>query len=264
MQDRIAHLNEMHVHYRVEGHGPDVVMIHGWSSSRRMWGRLSADLAPRFRCWSLDLPGFGGSAKPLNGWYTIPNFTAAVYEFMEAMGLRSAHVVGHSMGGMIAFDLAAAHPERMNRLVVINPVVTGRARLRFLGRWLDYGPRLLDQTLRVSRSLVAPMLNHPLADQWEALRPYRRRTADFAMATAEALLGSGAATLTYSVLPKLKQISAPTLIVLGAWDANVPNSEGHLAAVEVPRARLAVLPTGHHPTDDQPSNLCRLVDEFLA
>jgi pimeloyl-ACP methyl ester carboxylesterase len=68
----------------------------------------------------------------------------------------------------------------------------------------------------------------------------------------------------YDVLPKLGRITARTLVLLGTLDANVPNSEGHLAAVEIPDARLAVFTAGHLVTDDRPTETVRLLREFLA
>lgn len=259
-----ANLNGINVHFHVEGHGPDVLLIHGWSSSRWMWEGLSAALARSFRCWSLDLPGFGDSDKPEEAWYTIPNYTEVVYHFAETMGLRRARVIGHSMGGLIALDYAATHAERVARLVAINPVVTGRA---FMGRFADWGrgAEVLYQAQRLSRRLVHPVLSHPLTDTLpHPVRRIRRRNQEFTQATPDSLLNSGRAIVRYDVRGKLRDITAPTLVILSTLDASVPNSEGHLAAVEIPRARLAVLNAGHTLTDDRPSETLRLIREFIG
>jgi pimeloyl-ACP methyl ester carboxylesterase len=263
MLSETAHINDFTLHYLVEGHGPDVLMVHGWGSSRRMWAHLSSELSSARRCWSVDLPGFGDSDKPTNGWHSIPNYTATLHHFMEAMGLQRAHVIGHSMGGLIALDFAATHPERVTRLVAINPVVTGRATW---GRMADWGrsAAVLDRTQRLSRRLIHPVLAHPLGDSLHhGVKYLRRRFEDFSRTTAETLMSSGRAIVTYDVLPKLPRITAPTLIVLGSLDANVPNSEGHLAAVEIPNARLVVFTAGHSLTDDRPAEAVRLLREFL-
>ncbi len=259
-----ANLNGLSVHYRVEGHGPDVVLIHGWGSSRRMWRYFSAALAPAFRCWSLDLPGFGDSDKPSAGWYSIPNYTATVQHFLELMGLRRADVIGHSMGGLIALDFAATQPERVRRLVAINPVVTGRAYLRPFAEW-GRGAAVLDRTQRLSRRLLEPVLRHPVTDGLHhGVRHIRQRTEDFGKTTGTTLVEAGRALIGYDVRPKLHRITAPTLVMLGTLDANVPNSEGHLAAVEIAQARLVVFQAGHQVTDDRPVEAARLVREFLA
>ena len=259
-----VNLNNLTVHYHVAGHGPDVVLIHGWGSSRRMWQRFTDGLAGDFRCWSLDLPGFGDSDTPESAWFSIPNYTATVRRFLEDMGLPCVRVVGHSMGGLIALDFTATHPERVERLVVINPVVTGRAYLRPFAEW-ERGAQVLARTQRLSRQLLQPVLSHPVADGLPAaLQSYRRRAVDFGKTTADTLLSAGRAIVRYDVLPRLGRITAPTLVLLGTLDANVPNSEGHLAVAEIPNARLAVFTAGHLVTDDRPAETVQLVREFLA
>ncbi|MCS6909466.1 MAG: alpha/beta hydrolase [Anaerolineales bacterium] len=263
MQRDRVNLNGINIHFNVEGHGPDVLLIHGWSSSRRMWTEVSTALADQFRCWSLDLPGFGESDKPEEAWYSIPNYTEVVYHFVEAMGLRQLRVVGHSMGGLISLDFAATHGERIARLVAINPVVTGRA---YLGAFADWqrSVRVLHGAQQLSRRFIQPMLNHPLADRWSRPVHYlRRRNEEFTQATPDSLMHSGRAVVRYDVRPKLAQISAPTLVVLSTFDASVPNSEGHVAAAAIPNARLAVFNAGHTVTDDRPAESLRLIREFL-
>lgn len=259
-----ARLNGLTIHYSVEGRGPDVVLIHGWGSSREMWGAFTRALAASFRCWSLDLPGFGDSDTPEGAWFSIPNYTATVLRFVEAMSLPCVRVIGHSMGGLIALDFTAGHPDRVERLVAINPVVTGRAYLRPFAEW-ERGAEVLDRTQRLSRRLLQPVLSHPAAEGLPAgLQPYRRRAVDFGRTTADTLLNAGRAIVNYDVLPRLGRITAPTLVLLGSLDANVPNSEGHLAVAEIPGARLAVFTAGHLVTDDRPAETIQLVREFLA
>jgi pimeloyl-ACP methyl ester carboxylesterase len=266
MRDHTTTLHGMTIHYRVEGRGPDILMIHGWGSSRRMWAQLSAPLAATHRCWSLDLPGCGDSDKPEDGWYSIPNYTATLREFMRVHEMRRAHVVGHSMGGLIALDLAAAHPEAVARLVVINPVVTGRARSRpliHLSR--NHSRSLVDLTLRLTPRVVGPVLSHPLGERLPApVRHFRRRAEDFFKGTPDSVLGTGRATLTYDMAPRLPRITAPTLVIVGSRDAVVPGSEGELAARRIPESRLEVLRAGHLVTDERPTETLRLVREFLA
>lgn len=257
-------ISNLRIHYHVEGRGPDVLLLHGWSSSRRMWQHLTPALARTHRCWSLDLPGFGDSDKPADGWYSIPKFTASVRYFMESMGLEHASVVGHSMGGMIALDLAAVSPERVARLVVINPVVTGRAYLR---AFATLRPRasLLQHTHEWSRRLIHPVVRHPLSTTLNrGVRYLGRRAEDFTRATPESLLGSGRAIADFDTRPGLAQIKAPTLVILGKFDVQVPNSEGHTVAAHVPNARLFVYTAGHAITDDYPGEMVRGIRDFIG
>jgi pimeloyl-ACP methyl ester carboxylesterase len=263
MEHRIQEVNGLRLHYTVAGAGPDIVFVHGWGSSRRMWTTFLPDLARQFRCWTLDLPGFGDSEKPAPRWYSIPNFTAIVAHFIDGQHIAPAGVVGHSMGGMVVLNLAARRPAVVQRVAAINPVVSGRATLRPLAR-PKTSTRMLDWFLRLSPSLMQPLLTHPLGHRVGGLTQFRRRTEDFAKSNAESLMSSGRAIVTYDVTPILDQVSAPTLVLVGAKDINVPPSEGRRAAARIPGARLLVMPTGHLPTDERPAETLRHLQRFFS
>jgi pimeloyl-ACP methyl ester carboxylesterase len=106
------------IRYDVIGGGPAVVLVHGWLSSSRIWEQLAARLAQRFTVYTLDLPGFGESDKPLSG-YGIRNGSRLLYAFCARFGLTHANVIGHDLGGAMAVKLAADHPDVVGRLVVI-------------------------------------------------------------------------------------------------------------------------------------------------
>lgn len=256
-------VNDLRLHYHVEGTGPDVLFVHGWSASRRMWAHLSQPLAERYRCWSLDLPGCGDSDKPGRDWYSIPNFTASVRAFIAEHGLLAPRVVGHSMGGMIVLDLAARYPEVVERLVVINPVVTGRVRMRPLAR-PNSATRVIDWVLRRSPAVVEPLLGSPLGQRFGHLRAIRRRSEDFFKGTPDSLVGSGRAVVGYDVTPLLPRITAPALVIVSTYDLQVPSSEGRLAARHIPDARLHEMRTGHQASDDRPAELLNHLVGFLA
>ncbi|MCC7361122.1 MAG: alpha/beta hydrolase [Anaerolineales bacterium] len=263
MEHRTLLVNGLRLHYTVAGAGPDIVFVHGWASSRRMWTSLLPDLSRRYRCWTLDLPGFGDSEKPAQGWYSIPNFTATLLEFMRQLGLERPRLVGHSMGGMIALNLAARHPETIARLVAINPVVTGRASLKPLAR-PDYSRRVLSWVLRLSPALLQPLLIHPLGHRVSGLTYFRRRNEDFVKATPDSLLSAGRAIVDYDVAPLLERVSVPALVIVGTLDPTVPPAEGRLAAARISGSRLHLMRAGHLLTDDRPVETLRVLQEFLA
>src|ERR671910_1459085 len=106
------------IRYDVIGGGPAVVLVHGWLSSSRIWEQLAARLAQRFTVYTLDLPGFGESDKPLSG-YGIRNGSRLLYAFCAHFGLTRANVIGHDLGGAMAVKLAADHPDVVGRLVLV-------------------------------------------------------------------------------------------------------------------------------------------------
>ncbi|MBI5712841.1 MAG: alpha/beta hydrolase [Chloroflexi bacterium] len=182
-------LNGLRIAYRVAGQGPDVLLIHGWVSSSRMWSLMMNDLSTHFRCWAIDLPGFADSDKPGASWYSIENYEQVINAFADQFDLGRFDLIGHSMGGMIALRFAARQPTRVRRLVAINPVVTGRVywdlrlltgtplrhSMLALGRW--FWPIASSDLLRRHKSLHA----HRMSIEWNQATP------DSAISAAKAI-----------------------------------------------------------------------------
>jgi len=257
-------ISNLNLCYRTVGAGPDVLFIHGWASSGRMWGAAMAALAGRFRCWAVDLAGFGDSDKPGEGWYALPNFTATVRQFAAMMGLERAHVVGHSMGGMIALDLAAAAPQFVNRLAVVNPVVTGHIRAPLPAR-LEQAPKV--PLLELARYAWPVALRYALRPPLSASASVRNlfsRGDDMFKPSPESAMGSIRAMVNYDCSPRLPAVQAPTLVVLGDHDPVVAPAEGRIAAACIPNARLVTLSAGHQIADERPREFAELLGSFLA
>lgn len=260
MSDHTLVINGLNLRYTVEGQGPDVILVHGWASSRHMWDHLLERLTPYYRCWALDLPGYGDSDKPTGEWYSIPQYTETVRAFAQACEVERFCLVGHSMGGMIALDIAARLGHTVERLALINPVVTGASVFTPLVGHNATSRRLLELTLQIAPKVWVPAVNHPVTDQWPGMQHIRRRTWEFHQGTPTSMLGSGQAATAYNVVPRLKNITARTLFILGALDVVVPISEGKLAAKHIRSAQVVtLLTTGHMPTDDLPAETVRLL-----
>jgi len=263
-------LNDHTIHYRVEGVGPDVLMIHGWASSWRMWERPMSRLASAgLRAWAIDLPG-SGESDTLNapkGWYTIAHLADAVEAFTERAGIGSAALVGHSMGGAIALEMTHRHPEATRALVLVAPVVSGRLGLMlhvFLGS--PFGRRLLELSqqhnslarLGGRTRFAAPWLRHIPGSA------LRRDAEDLARTTPQAAIGTLRAVIGFDFADRLAQVRAPTLVIVGARDITVPPGEGELAAKKIPGAQLVELRgIGHQPVDECPEEFDRLLLGFI-
>src|SRR4051812_21252283 len=104
-------IGDYHFTYRTCGSGPDVVLIHGWLSSGRMWEAMMEHLCSHFRLWAIDLMGFGESrTDDINRILTIDDQVRLTVAFCKAVGIRPQAIVGHSMGGAISIKLALNHP----------------------------------------------------------------------------------------------------------------------------------------------------------
>ena len=240
LEERSARLGSASIYYRVAGEGPPVVLVHGLSGSGRWWARNVPALAERFRVHVVDLIGFGRSRD--GSAFVLSEAAGRLAEWMGRLGIARASIVGHSMGGLIAADLAADFPERVERLVLVDAAAFspgpdyGQHAVGLL-RWLRYAPLGF-----------LPVL---LADAWRAGPITLARAARELLATD---LG-----------PKLARVRAPTLIVWGEHDSVVPPAVGERLRAHLPGAELVVIPgAAHNPMWDRPEAFNRVVLEFLG
>src|SRR5680860_1151599 len=109
----------LHMHYETFGSGDPVLLLHGLGSNSKGWGLQKEPFAARHRVILTDLRGHGRTDRP-PGPYSVPMFTADVVGLLDALDVPSVSVVGLSMGGMVGFQLAIDHPDRIKSLVVVN------------------------------------------------------------------------------------------------------------------------------------------------
>src|SRR6266853_1637532 len=124
MQTRTIETNGASIHVRVGGHGPTVVMLHGFGTTGDMWGHLASALIEEHMVVAPDLRGLGLSSKP-DGGYEKKNQAADVMGVLDALGVRTAELVTHDIGVMVGFALAATQPERVSRWVAIDAPLPG-------------------------------------------------------------------------------------------------------------------------------------------
>src|SRR5713226_4514702 len=128
MQSREIETNGAKIHVRVGGHGPAVVMLHGFGTTGDMWGHLASALIEDHMVVAPDLRGLGLSSKP-DGGYDKKNQAADVWGVLDALGVRTAELVTHDIGIMVGFAAVATHPERVSRWVAIDAPLPG------IGAW---------------------------------------------------------------------------------------------------------------------------------
>jgi 3-oxoadipate enol-lactonase len=247
------------IHYEVTGSGSPVLLVHGLGSCVKDWELQVPPLAERHTVVTVDLRGHGESEKPA-GPYRMQMFSSDIVHLLETLRLGPAHVVGISLGGMVAFQLAVDAPSLVKSLVIINsgPSVVPRS----IGQWLALRARFWALRLvgirRLGEKIAA--VNFPDPGQ-EALRKAlaeRIASNDVAAyrATMQAIVG-------WSVEERIASIGCPVLVVAADHDYT-PVSLKEAYVAKMPHARLAVVERSRHVTTaDQPAALNRLLLEFL-
>lgn len=250
--------------FEVSGTGPDLVLLHGWASSRRLWRRVVPTLATAFRCWSVDLPGFGHAPDLGRRAGDVRAYSAWLRDFCDAQGIERCGLAGHSMGGALTLQFAADQPDRVRAFSAINPVVTGRVILRALDL-LPQRARWMSWSHEFSQTVLGPILARPELDGLrDVIWPLQRRIEDFNVASGPTLLDTWDLLTDFDVRPQLSSVTAPGLIVLGSLDFNVPNSEGLSAAAVLANVTVARFTAGHTITDTYPRAVADLLLGFFT
>jgi len=112
----LIRINGLDTFYQPEGQGDSIVLLHGWGTSSQSLAGVAACLAPVSRVLSVDLPGFGWSQAPAAAWGTA-DYADHVRQLLDAIGVATAVLLGHSFGGRVAIQLASHHPHRVSRLI---------------------------------------------------------------------------------------------------------------------------------------------------
>jgi len=248
------------------GNGTPVVLIHGVGASLYAWRyALPPLVAAGYRVVAFDNRGFGFSDKPAHG-YSTGDYTRLVVALLDSLGISSAVLVGHSMGGVIAAEMALRHPDRVRGLVLIDaagygvswPGVLKIARWPFVGaiatslrgRWI---------TGRILRSTYADPTKVTEADVDQYYAPVP--DPDFGIALRGVLREFRFDSLAGG---RLANLQTPTLIVWGAGDRWIPVSNGSRFARELPRNAFDVLPhTGHAVAEESHDAVNGLLLDFL-
>ncbi|MGL5878739.1 MAG: alpha/beta fold hydrolase, partial [Xenococcaceae cyanobacterium] len=216
--------------------------------------------------------GSGRSDKP-QASYSLTYQAQFIKDFMDTLGIESATLIGNSMGGGAALQLALLFPHRVNKLVLVDSMGFGREIA--LGIRLTTLP-LLIRLLRPSRRLLAPMLRNNFYDpqsipsEWIELRypifalPGRKPALMAMVKTNFHLLGVRSQVF-HPILSQLATITTPTLVIWGKQDRIIPVAHAYIAAKTIPNARLHIFDRcGHHPHLEYPEKFNNVVLDFLA
>lgn len=258
-------VGDLEMQYRVMGEGEPLVMIMGLTANMDTWEpALLERLAERYRVVVFDNRGAGRTGAP-PGPFSMRLFADDTAGLMEALGLERAFVLGDSMGGMIAQEVALNHPEKVEKLVLCCTFCGGE-------QAVFPGPEVLavltdrtgtpEDVIRRGLAIVFP-------DEWVESNPGQVedfvRRALLHPISDENAERQGEAIFGFSTYDRLPQIGCPTLVACGTADVLVPPENSRTLADRIPGARLVEFPGGGHGFSAQfHDEFARVLTEFLG
>lgn len=257
-------INGVAIAYEEHGEGAPLLLVHAGIADRRMWDDVAAAFAERFRTIRCDLRGYGDTPLP-DGPFV---YAADLAGLLDALDAAPAHVVGVSLGGHVALDLAIARPELVERLVVVASGIDGwehddALRAAWAEEEAAFEQGDLDGAAWIS---VRTWLDGPARDAAavdavlrQRVFEMQRRALDHENPDAEG------AWLTPSRRARLGDVTAPTLVLAGELDQPSLRDASRFVAGEIPGARFEALRgVAHLPPLEDPEGFCRAVLPFLT
>jgi 3-oxoadipate enol-lactonase len=260
-----APLNGAKLYFETRGEGPALVFIHAGVSDHRMWDPQVDAFASRFKVVRYDLRGFGKSTMPEESFALRDDLLAV----LGHLGLGEAALVGCSMGGATAIDFTLEHPEMVTALVPVGGGVSG---------WNDWSPQSVDlftemmglvqkgDADRAFEISAHYWLDGPAREAWRVDAKYRERarqlyrenfSLEFFKRTEN--------VLDPPAINRLKEIKAPTMVVIGDSDAQDLRKVAQSLASEIAGAMMTTIENAAHlPSLEHPAEFNRLLEGFLT
>ncbi len=261
MDARLERAGAPTLFYQVEGAGAPVVLIHGVGADGSSWDEIAPVLTPRFTVIRLDLRGHGRSGH-IDGALALEDFARDVVDVLDVAGAARAHVVGFSLGGMIAQALALDHAARVNRLVLLSAVA---------GRTEQERARVRER-LEILRTQGIGAITGAAQDRWFtagfiARHPdlVRQRMEQLQRNHAPSYAAAYTVFSTSDLGERLHAIRKPTLVATGEHDVGSNTRMARFMLEQIPGAALRILPELKHSVlVEAPDTIAAMLLEFLA
>lgn len=262
------------------GKGEPLLFLHGYGDTADGWRRVIPKIANGYRVIAIDLPPFGRSDDPerLESPKDLADFYREYFpELFDRLGLKSVTVIGHSMGGAMALEMALEQPKLVDRLVVVSPAGLGSnvplwwQLIALSSRpWnalpvspVDFAPALVKRSLRhFVKRFVIYNGNVSKKEIDHLLEMYgSRKKLGKLISTGSALIGSYTGTLR----ERCTELRMPTMAIWGKKDVLVPIAHAHLFSEVVPDVHTKIIENcGHYPQIESPIALNRALKRFLS
>lgn len=268
---KFIEIDGMQVHYKDEGTGFPIVLLHGTAASLHTWDDWTTELSKKYRVIRLDLPGFGITGPNKNADYSIESYVKFLHQFLSKINVNEYYLAGNSLGGNIAWNYAAEHSEKVTKLILIDasglptnkeqPFVFKMAKTPILSSLFLYiTPKYFIEKNMKEVYEDDSKISDELIDRYHkmVLREGNR----------QAFIDRAKTDFTpneFKNSEKLKTILTPTLLIWGAKDTWIPLDNGKRMNNLLPNATLYVIKnSGHVPMEENPKESLFILNEFLA
>jgi pimeloyl-ACP methyl ester carboxylesterase len=259
-------VNGNNIHYIKKGNGKPLILVHGFAGSTYTWKNLIPLLTEDYTVYALDLLGFGLSDKPPDGSYDLPSQGDLVLSFIDAVGIPSATLIGHSMGGIIISYAAIKDPSRVDKLVIIEAGFYHGGAPAFLQYLFFPLEKIMAKLFYTkgfrSKSLLPSYYNKSIVTN-EVIEAnlIAGRTPNSVEAMAKMMADAG--PQTYEGLGT--RITQPTLLVWSQYNKNNPVTDGKRLKNEIAGSQLTIIDNcGHYVQEEKPAELASAIKDFLS
>jgi len=264
---KFVKVDGMNVHYREEGEGVPIVLLHGTAASLHTWDDWTKDLKRKYRVIRLDLPAFGLTGPHPGRDYQIKAYAEFLNNFLEELNLPSFHLAGNSLGGEIAWFFTSQHPEKVRKLVLIDPAGYIENRELPLVFQLAQTPVLNKLIGYITPKAFIQKNIEEVYFEDKKIRPdLVTRYHEMSLRTGNrvAFIDRANTIKDKENILQLKKIQTSTLIVWGKEDTWIPVEHGQLFLSDLPNAELVVMEkVGHVPMEESPKESLKIVWDFL-
>lgn len=255
----------MDVHYRVEGQGMPLLLLHGTASSLHTWDEWTRLLTRDFKIVRLDLPAFGLTGPRPDRDYRISTYVEFLDEFMDKIGIDSFHLAGNSLGGGIAFVYAANHPDKVGKLILLDPSgfpYKEQPRIFQLAQNPIFAAAIKKVT---PKSLIRQNIEEVYANDNMVTDLLVNRYYDMLIRKGNRQAFVDRTKIPYEndqdLLPSIEE---PTLIMWGAEDVWIPVANAQKFNELIPDSRVIIYDNvGHVPMEEHPLKTARDALDFL-
>lgn len=267
---KFIEIDGLQVHYRDEGKGFPIVLLHGTASSLHTWDDWAKELTKNYRVIRMDLPAFGITGPNKNADYSITAYTTFLHQFLMKINVDRFYLAGNSLGGNIAWNYAAEHPEKIKKLILVDasglptnkpqPAIFKLAKTPILSSLFLYvTPKFfIKKNMKEVYGDENKITNALITRYHKMALRVGNRQAFIDRAKTDFKLGAKVN------LDKFKSIKTPTLLIWGAKDSWIPLNNGKRMDLLLVNSKLVVLENaGHVPMEENPAESLGILKSFL-